>query len=174
MNTVRTLLAFAALSLTAFVGCSKSTPEAFGTIEISAARAEVYPTVPALLADDNALAVLDHTWTEKQVYAFVASRWHDREYVADLKDCDDFTDDLVHFIRREFRERADVRGKGGAAIGPIDVHMPAGWHQIALIRTQRGWFVCDPQVFNRKTRTLDLIPLTQYPHPSRWARFGTS
>lgn len=169
MNRLLNVLLLSTLCF--FAGCSKA-PAPKGTLTLVEVRSELsLEKVPEVRADDNNLAILDHAWAEKQVYSWVASRWHDRAYVAELKDCDDYTDDLVHFIRRAFREHA--ADKGGAAVGPLDVLFPQGWHQIALLRTDRGWFVIDPQVFNSKTRTLNMVPLSQYPQRSRYAKFGT-
>ena len=157
MKTLAALLSLAAAI--ALGGCSKPAPEPLPAVARTAVAAELAPL--AVACDDNAYSPIEHTWLERAIDRHVAKTWHDRAYVPEAKDCDDFTDYLVSQIRHQFGEQA-AKGSGGALIGRYTVWTATGTHRVAIVRTDRGWFIADPQTLTRPPRTIPLVPRVSY------------
>ena len=174
MNLRASLLALFLTAAALLSGCAKQAPASLPPIAGPAVRAEL----PALLVtlDDERYSPLSHAWLESALARHLAATWHDRAYQPELKDCDDFTDFLVSNVRHWFGEQA-APGSGGAAIGRYTVliaeaNKGAGaWHRVALVRTDRGWFVADPQKLIPHPWRIPLVPLAAYARPARLAAF---
>lgn len=174
MNLLRplalVLLAHAAVAAFILAGCGKPAPSALPAIAGSALRAELPATFVTF--DDERYSPLSHAWLESALARHLAATWHDRPYQPELKDCDDFTDYLVANIRHWFGETA-AAGSGGALIGRYTIWIAeaGAWHRVALVRTERGWFVIDPQAITPRPARLVPIPLATYARPARSAAF---
>lgn len=174
MNLLRplalVLLAHVAVAAFILAGCGKPAPTALPAIPSAVIAAEL-PGVAATF-DDAAYSPLSHAWLESALARHLAATWHDRAYTPELKDCDDFTDYLVANVRHWFGEKA-AAGSGGALIGryTIFISEAAAWHRVALVRTERGWFVIDPQALTPRPARLVPIPLATYARPARSAAF---
>ncbi len=174
MKILRTFLVIAALHAVALAvmlgGCSKPAPAALPEIAGTAIRAELSATLVTL--DDERYSPLSHAWLEAALARHLAATWHDRPYRPELKDCDDFTDFMVANVRHWFGESA-ADGSGGALIGRYTIFIAEAnaWHRVALARTERGWFVADPQALVPSPWRIVLVPLATYARPARLAAF---
>jgi hypothetical protein len=159
------------LTLGALLGaCAKPAPTALPPLASAAVAAEL--SAVAATFDDATYSPLSHAWLESALARHLAATWHDRAYTPELKDCDDFTDFLVSNLRHWFGEQA-ASGSGGALIGRYTIWVAEAnaWHRVALVRTERGWFVADPQAITPRPWRIPLLPLAAYARPARSAAF---
>lgn len=164
------LLALSPLALV--TGCSKQ-PAAEPTLTAAAVIAEL-PRI-TVTCDDARYTPLEHAWLERALDRHLAQTWHDRPYVPELKDCDDYTDFLVANVRHWFGEQA-AADAGGALIGRYTIWIAeaSAWHRVALVRTEHGWFVVDPQRIATAANgyhSISIIPLATYARPARSVAF---
>lgn len=158
------------LSVVCIAGCGKRPAAAPGIVTAAAISAELAPTF--VTVDDARYSPLDHAWLERALARHLAQTWQERPYAPELKDCDDFTDFLVSNVRHWFGEQAPA-GSGGALVGRYSIYIAEAnaWHRVALVRTDRGWFVADPLALVPHPWRIPLIPLADYRRPARLASF---
>lgn len=160
-------------SVLCFFACAKK-PAALPIVTAADIRTQLFPC--AVSFDDELYSPVDHAWLESALARHLAKTWHERPYKPELKDCDDFTDFLVSNLRHWYGEEAPD-GSGGALLGRYTVFIAeanagaGAWHRVALVRTERGWFVADPQALIPHPWRIPLIPLAAYARPGRRAAF---